>query len=76
MNNKTRLTPCGNYTGQFWSLAPLGDDKYRMTTEFRGPNMCLDVVNGGRDNNDTQLTSCGNYSGQIWTVRPTRIGVQ
>ncbi|MDP3274686.1 MAG: mannan-binding protein [Deltaproteobacteria bacterium] len=42
----------------------------RMTTAFRGANMCLDVVNGGPRNNHAELRPCGNYSGQQWHMEP------
>lgn len=39
---------------------------YRLTTQFRGDDMCLDVFNGGPMNNMTHLVKCANYSGQFW----------
>ena len=42
----------------------------RLTTEFRGTAMCLDVVNGGPRNNQVGLQPCGNLSGQHWSTRP------
>lgn len=39
---------------------------YRLTTQFRGDGMCLDVFNGGPMNNMTHLVQCANYSGQFW----------
>jgi hypothetical protein len=41
---------------------------YRLTTRFRGGDMCLDVFNGGAMNNMTHLVSCGDYSGQYWRL--------
>ena len=42
----------------------------RLTTEFRGPKMCLDVVNGGPRNNQVWLDTCQNVTGQSWTFEP------
>jgi hypothetical protein len=44
----------------------LGATPLRLTTEFRGPGMCLDVVNGGPDDGQTELQPCGDFSGQLW----------
>lgn len=43
----------------------------RLSTAFRGDNMCLDVFNGGDKNNRTHLTNCADYSGQYWNLRGT-----
>jgi hypothetical protein len=47
---------------------------YRFTTQFRGPDMCMDVFNGGGENNLINLSPCGNYSGQKWNLRPAGHG--
>lgn len=47
---------------------------YTMTTEFRGPNMRLDVFNGGADNNFTHLTKAEDVSGQYWRLKPAENG--
>lgn len=39
---------------------------YRLTTQFRGADMCLDVFNGGPQNNMTHLVKCADFSGQYW----------
>lgn len=44
------------------------------TTAFRGPDMCLDVVNGGAFDGFTILQQCGNFSGQHWFARPAASG--
>ena len=44
---------------------------YKLSTDFRGPNMCLDVHNGGGLDNFTHLVPCANYSGQYWALIPT-----
>ena len=47
------------------------DGWYRLTTQFRGPGMCLDIFNGGPDDNQPHLIPCANYSGQFWQISPT-----
>lgn len=47
---------------------------YRLTTNFRGPSMSLDVVNGGEFNNMVHLADTGKYSGQSWHLSPTGDG--
>ena len=43
----------------------------RLTTQFRGDDMCLDIFNGGAQNNQPHLTKCANYTGQFWKVTKT-----
>lgn len=43
-------------------------DWVRLTTQFRGPNACLDIFNGGENNNQPHLTDCANLSGQYWKL--------
>ena len=70
LNNLTHLVPCGNYSGQLWHITQ-DSGFYRLTTDFRGAGMCLDVFNGGNLDNYTHLTDCANYSGQFWSLTPT-----
>ncbi len=42
---------------------------YRLTTQFRGSGMCLDVFNGGDKNNMTHLAPCADFSGQYWRLQ-------
>ena len=71
-NTGVLLLPCGNFSGQLWSLHEVRDHKYRMTTEFLGPDMCLDVGRGGPDTHELLLAPCGNYSGQFWSIEAVR----
>jgi hypothetical protein len=68
-NNRTRLEPDQDVSGQFWRLVGNGDGTYRLSTLFRGQNLCLDIFNGGPNNNEPHLTRCGNYTGQFWTLK-------
>ncbi|MEO9528451.1 MULTISPECIES: RICIN domain-containing protein [Alphaproteobacteria] len=47
---------------------------YRLTTQFRGNDMCLDVFNGGEKNNMTHLAACADFSGQYWRLQPAGAG--
>lgn len=53
--------------------APAGPT--RLTTEFRGAGMCLDVVNGGPTNHQAHLDTCQNVSGQSWIFEPAAGGM-
>ncbi|MGC1377322.1 MAG: ricin-type beta-trefoil lectin domain protein, partial [Anaerolineales bacterium] len=73
--NMPQLRACGNYSGQYWRIAP--SDKpgyYRLTTEFRGAEMCLDVYSDTDRINMPQLRACGGYSGQYWSITPSGQG--
>jgi hypothetical protein len=43
---------------------------YRLSTQFRGPGISLDVFNGGVKNNMTHLAPASDYSGQHWRLTP------
>src|SRR5712671_2658541 len=47
---------------------------YRLSTQFRGTNMPLDVFNGGPKNNMTHLQRLQNVTGQFWKFSPTGDG--
>jgi ricin-type beta-trefoil lectin protein len=47
---------------------------HRMSTQFRGTDMSLDVFNGGPKNNMTHLASFQDVSGQFWKFSPTGDG--
>lgn len=46
----------------------------RLTTEWLGDGMCLDIVNDGANNNRLQLAKCGDVSGQHWKITKTKGG--
>jgi len=47
---------------------------HRMSTQFRGTDMSLDVFNGGPKNNMTHLAHFQDVSGQYWKFSPTGDG--
>jgi hypothetical protein len=58
-----------------WFVAPAAAQSidenfyYKMSTQFRGPGMKLDVFNGGARNNMTHLEPDQDVSGQLWRFR-------
>ncbi|MCA9547899.1 MAG: hypothetical protein KC613_26020, partial [Myxococcales bacterium] len=62
-NDRLHLVDCGPYTGQFFRLTPTGNGFFRLTTDWQGPDRCLDT------NGDTvHLADCGGYVGQFWRI--------
>jgi hypothetical protein len=57
-----------------WAQAPDPDFYYRLSTQFRGTDMSLDVFNGGPKNNMTRLERFQDVSGQYWRFIPTGDG--
>src|SRR6185295_17461589 len=55
-----------------WAQSPSPDVNvyYRLNTQFRGPDMDLDVFNGGPKNNLTHLAPKADVSGQYWKFTP------
>lgn len=47
---------------------------YRLSAEFRGPGLSLDVFNGGLKNNLTHLAKRQDVSGQYWRFTPVGDG--
>src|SRR5215470_1441796 len=66
-NDKLRLTPCGNFSGQQWIVARRSDGTFQFRTEFTGQNRCLDIINDGQ-NNRLRMAPCGSFSGQQWII--------
>jgi hypothetical protein len=69
--NITQLADVGNFSGQFWRFLPTGDGSFRLSTQFRGRNMCADIFTAGENENRPHLTRCDNFSGQFWFVTVT-----
>jgi hypothetical protein len=63
-NNKPLMAPCGNYSGQQWSMNPTRLGNVTFSNQFAGANKCLDVV--GRN---LFMTNCDeNSMRQSWKV--------
>ena len=70
LDNFVRLQPRADVSGQSWVLTPDDQGTFRLTTLFRGKDMCLDVVRvkgGGGMDGFLKLNACGNHEGQYWT---------
>src|SRR5215468_4135580 len=79
MTNKLRLVPA--IAGLVaWLLTPTSAQSvdqsfyYKLSTEFRGDGMKLDVFNGGPKNNLTRLEPDQDVSGQFWRLVGNRDG--
>ena len=72
-NNQARLDRDQDVSGQNWRFVPAGDGSFRLSTEFRGPRMCLDI---NPPTNRPELRTCGNFTGQFWQVVPSGEGVR
>ena len=67
-NNRLTMAPCGNFSGQMWSISPSDDGAYStLRTDFTGKAKCLDIVNDGRNDQPT-MARCGNFTGQMWKM--------
>jgi hypothetical protein len=72
--NAPALANPGNYSGQSWKIVPDGN-VFKLSTAFRGDDMCLDVINAGDGNvSNLHLVPCGGYSGQHWVILPHSSG--
>lgn len=66
-NNQVILANTGDFAGQRWRIAPVGQGYYRLTSEWQGDGKSIDVVNDGK-NNQLILATTGRYSGQFWKI--------
>jgi Ricin-type beta-trefoil lectin domain len=66
-NDKVKLAPCGNFSGQHWIVGKRSDGAFQFKTEFTGEGRCLDIVNDGQ-NNHLHMAPCGNFTGQQWII--------
>jgi hypothetical protein len=60
--------------GSVFSDIPDPNTYYRLSTEFRGSGMSLDVFNGGPKNNFVHLVPSQNFTGQLWQFVSNRDG--
>jgi hypothetical protein len=65
---KPHLADAGNYSGQIWTVTPWGDGSYRLTNNFSGSGLHLDVYS----DTNVPFLGDGNHSGQHW--RFTQVG--
>ncbi len=74
LNNQVHLQDCANYSGQLWHLTNIPTalrylPTYSLTTDFRGPQMCL-TMNGTPADNLLQMKACPDIpdDNQLWVV--------
>ena len=70
LDNFVHLMPKADVSGQGWIMTPDEQGTFRLTTQFRGKDMCLDVIRvkgGGGPDGFLKLMPCGNHEGQYWT---------
>jgi hypothetical protein len=70
-DNFVRLATCEDFSGQFWTLSTTEGNFARFTTEFRGAEMCMDIVSGsgGAVDGMIKLLPCDGTSSQNWDDR-------
>lgn len=66
-NDAARLDPAAEVQSQFWRIVVSGDGFARITTMFRGPWICLDVVTeGGFLKGGAEMRRCDGAPTQSW----------
>jgi hypothetical protein len=67
-NDKTKphLANAGYYSGQIWTIAQWGDGTWRLTNQYSGPGLHLDVYSDTKE----PFLGDGNHSGQHWQFTP------
>jgi hypothetical protein len=63
-----------SFPASSWGQAIDENYYYRLSTQFRGTDMSLDVFNGGAKNNMTRLERFQDVSGQYWKFTRTQDG--
>lgn len=58
------------YVGSAFADMPDSNTYYRLSTQFRGTNLTLDVFNGGDKSKLTHLAPVQNATGQLWHFIP------
>lgn len=68
-NDAARLHPLAEVQSQFWRIVVSGDGFARITSMFRGPWVCLDVVNeGGFLKGGAEMRPCNGAPTQSWRL--------
>ncbi len=65
-NNTPFLARTGHFSGQMWQLTPVAKGAYRLTTQWRGPDLSLAFTAGGRP----LLVKTANVPEQSWKLVP------
>lgn len=74
LDNELEMRDCANYSGQLWTFTSIPSalkhlPTYKMTTQFRGPEMCL-TVDGTLIDHVLRLAPCTDVpsENQLWSV--------
>jgi hypothetical protein len=69
-NTRLNMQPSGAFTGQYWRFTPVAGvpGTYRISCQWRGPNLPIDVVGSGAETNAVVLSPIGAFSGQYWRI--------
>lgn len=68
-NDAARIDPLAEVQSQFWRIVVAGDGFARITSMFRGPWVCLDVVNeGGFLKGGAEMRPCTGAPTQSWRL--------
>ncbi|MBL6937018.1 MAG: RICIN domain-containing protein [Alphaproteobacteria bacterium] len=62
------LAGSGSASAMPTDYQPQDGTYFKLSTQFRGTAMSLDVVNGGAHNNEIHLAPDGNFTGQFWHI--------
>jgi hypothetical protein len=57
-----------------WAQSPDSNVYYKLSTQFRGTGMPMDVFNGGAKNNQARLDNNQDVTGQYWRFVPAENG--
>lgn len=64
-NDRLRLAPCADASGQLWRATPEGAS-VRLTTKWRGDDVCL------QSSPQLRMVPCAASATQRWTLAPTK----
>ena len=74
MNNELDMRECADHSGQFWTFTAIPNalkhlNTHKMTTQFRGSEMCL-TIDGTLTDHVLHLAPCPNVptENQLWNV--------
>ena len=67
-NDAPKIAATNPYTGQFWTLTPLGSGWYRLTNDYLGGGNSLDTYKDSAGGIHVSLSQTGSYTGQFWQL--------
>ena len=63
---KPHLADSGNYSGQIWTISSWGDGTWRLTNDYSGSGLHLDVYSDTKE----PFLGDGDHTGQHWVFTP------